>query len=156
MEQSRFRLAISLLRQLLRLHPRPFLIAVAGASIYAICTVASSFGLGYVVDEVIIPRFQKDSINQQTFLTASLIVIGIGLLRAVGVVIRRSFAGISHWSTSESLSTQLIRHIMRQPTSWHQKHMTGDLVARIGVDSTHLRQCLVHCRLVLQYCYSLD
>jgi ABC-type multidrug transport system fused ATPase/permease subunit len=120
---------------LLKLHPRPFLIAVAGASVYAICTVASSFGLGYVVDEVIIPRFQSDIINQQTFVTASLIVIGIGLLRAVGVVIRRSYAGISHWSTSESLSTQLIRHTMRQPTAWHQKHMTGDLVARIGVDS---------------------
>ena len=135
MEQSRFRLAISLLRQLLKLHPRPFLIAVAGASVYAICTVASSFGLGYVVDEVIIPRFQSDIINQQAFVTASLIVIGIGLLRAVGVVIRRSYAGISHWSTSESLSTQLIRHTMRQPTAWHQKHMTGDLVARIGVDS---------------------
>jgi ABC-type multidrug transport system fused ATPase/permease subunit len=135
MEQSRFRLAISLLRQLLKLHPRPFFIAVAGASVYAICTVASSFGLGFVVDEVIIPRFQSDIINQQTFVTACLIVIGIGLLRAVGVVIRRSYAGISHWSTSESLSTQLIRHTMRQPTSWHQKHMTGDLVARIGVDS---------------------
>jgi ABC-type multidrug transport system fused ATPase/permease subunit len=135
MEQSRFRLAISLLRQLLKLHPRPFFIAVAGASVYAICTVASSFGLGYVVDEVIIPRFQSDIINQQTFVTACLIVIGIGLLRAVGVVIRRSYAGISHWSTSESLSTQLIRHTLRQPTSWHQKHMTGDLVARIGVDS---------------------
>jgi ABC-type multidrug transport system fused ATPase/permease subunit len=135
MEQSRFRLAISLLRQLLKLHPRPFLIAVAGASVYAICTVASSFGLGYVVDEVIIPRFQSDIINQQTFVTASFIVIGIGLLRAIGVVIRRSYAGISHWSTSESLSTQLIRHTMRQPTAWHQKHMTGDLVARVGVDS---------------------
>ena len=135
MEQSRFRLAISLLRQLLKLHPRPFLIAVAGASVYAICTVASSFGLGYVVDEVIIPRFQSDIINRQTFVTASFIVIGIGLLRAVGVVIRRSYAGISHWSTSESLSTQLIRHTMRQPTAWHQKHMTGDLVARVGVDS---------------------
>jgi ABC-type multidrug transport system fused ATPase/permease subunit len=24
---------------------------------------------------------------------------------------------------------------MRQPTAWHQKHMTGDLVARVGVDS---------------------
>jgi ABC-type multidrug transport system fused ATPase/permease subunit len=24
---------------------------------------------------------------------------------------------------------------MRQPTTWHQQHMTGDLVARIGVDS---------------------
>lgn len=135
MEQSRFRVAISLLRQLLKLHPRPFLIAVAGASVYAICTVASSFGLGYVVDEVIIPRYRSDFINKQTFFAASCIVIGIGLLRAVGVVIRRSYAGISHWSTSESLSTQLIRHIMGQPTAWHQRHMTGDLVARIGVDS---------------------
>ena len=105
MEQSRFRLAISLLRQLLKLHPKPFFIAVAGASVYAICTVASSFGLGYVVDEVIIPRFQSDIINQQTFVTASFIVIGIGLFRAVGVIIRRSYAGISHWSRSESLST---------------------------------------------------
>jgi ABC-type multidrug transport system fused ATPase/permease subunit len=135
MEQSRLRLAISLLRQLLKFHPRPFLIAVAGASVYAICTVASSFGLGYVVDQVIIPRYQTNLINRQTFLTACFIVIGIGLIRAVGVVVRRSYAGVSHWSTSESLSTQLIRHIMRQPTMWHQKHMTGDLVARVGVDS---------------------
>ena len=135
MEQSRLRLAISLLRQLLKFHPRPFLIAVAGASVYAICTVASSFGLGYVVDQVIIPRYQTNLINRQTFLTACFIVIGIGLVRAVGVVVRRSYAGVSHWSTSESLSTQLIRHIMRQPTMWHQKHMTGDLVARVGVDS---------------------
>ena len=135
MEQSRLRLAISLLRQLLKFHPKPFLIAVAGASVYAICTVASSFGLGYVVDEVIIPRYQTNIIDRHTFLTACLIVIGIGLVRAVGVVVRRSYAGVSHWSTSESLSTQLIRHIMRQPTMWHQKHMTGDLVARIGVDS---------------------
>jgi len=135
MKQSRLRLAISLLRQLLKFHPRPFLIAVAGASVYAICTVASSFGLGYVVDEVIIPRYQTNIIDRQTFLTACLIVIGIGLVRAVGVVVRRSYAGVSHWSTSESLSTQLIRHIMRQPTMWHQRHMTGDLVARVGVDS---------------------
>jgi ATP-binding cassette, subfamily B, bacterial len=135
MEQSRLRLAISLLRQLLKFHPKPFLIAVAGASVYAICTVASSFGLGYVVDEVIIPRYQTNIIDRHTFLTACLIVIGIGLVRAVGVVVRRSYAGVSHWSTSESLSTQLIRHVMRQPSMWHQKHMTGDLVARIGVDS---------------------
>lgn len=135
MEQSRLCLAISLLRQLLKFHPKPFLIAVAGASVYAICTVASSFGLGYVVDHVIIPRYQTNIIDRQTFLTACFMVIGIGLVRAVGVVVRRSYAGVSHWSTSESLSTQLIRHIMRQPTMWHQKHMTGDLVARIGVDS---------------------
>jgi ABC-type multidrug transport system fused ATPase/permease subunit len=30
---------------------------------------------------------------------------------------------------------QLVRHIMSQPLFWHKKRMTGDLVARVGVDS---------------------
>ena len=140
--ESRFRLAVSLLRNLLRFHPRPFLIAVGGASLYAVCTVASSYGLGFVIDEVVLPRFQSGVSDVSAYFTACLIVIGIGLLRAVGVVFRRSYAGVSHWSTSESLSKKLVRHIMNQPSMWHQRHMTGDLVARIGVDSDTAAQVL--------------
>ena len=135
MEQSRFRLAYSLLRNLLRYHPKPFFIAVGGASVYAACTVGSSFGVGFVIDEVIIRRYESGIIPWGSFLIASMIVVGIGLLRAVGVVFRRSFAGISHWSTSQTLSQKLIDRIMKQPSAWHQRHMTGDLVARIGVDA---------------------
>jgi len=134
-EQSRFRLAYSLLRNLLRYHPKPFFIAVGGASVYAACTVGSSFGVGFVIDEVIIRRYESGIIPWGSFLIASMIVVGIGLLRAVGVVFRRSFAGISHWSTSQTLSQKLIDRIMKQPSAWHQRHMTGDLVARIGVDA---------------------
>ncbi|NBW90884.1 MAG: ABC transporter ATP-binding protein [Actinobacteria bacterium] len=140
--ESRFRLAVSLLRNLLRFHPRPFLIAVGGASLYAVCTVASSYGLGFVIDEVVLPRFQSGVSDVSAYFTACLIVIGIGLLRAVGVVFRRSFAGVSHWSTSESLSKKLVRHVMNQPSMWHQRRMTGDLVARIGVDSDTAAQVL--------------
>ena len=140
--ESRFRLAVSLLRNLLRFHPRPFLIAVGGASLYAVCTVASSYGLGFVIDEVVLPRFQSGVSELSAYFTACLIVIGIGLLRAVGVVFRRSYAGVSHWSTSESLSKKLVRHVMNQPSMWHQRHMTGDLVARIGVDSDTAAQVL--------------
>ncbi len=140
--ESRFRLAVSLLRNLLRFHPRPFLIAVGGASLYAVCTVASSYGLGFVIDEVVLPRFQSGVSDVSAYFTACLIVIGIGLLRAVGVVFRRSYAGVSHWSTSESLSKKLVRHVMNQPSMWHQRHMTGDLVARIGVDSDTAAQVL--------------
>lgn len=140
--ESRFRLAVSLLRNLLRFHPRPFLIAVGGASLYAVCTVASSYGLGFVIDEVVLPRFQSGVSDVSAYFTACLIVIGIGLLRAVGVVFRRSYAGVSHWSTSESLSKKLVRHVMNQPSMWHQRRMTGDLVARIGVDSDTAAQVL--------------
>ena len=140
--ESRFKLSVSLLRNLLRFHPRPFLIAVLGASLYAVCTVASSYGLGFVIDDVILPRYQSDELNWHRFLLACVIVIGIGLLRAVGVVFRRSYAGVSHWSTSESLSKKVVHHVMSQPSLWHQRHMTGDLVARIGVDSDTAAQVL--------------
>ena len=133
--QSRLRIGRTLLRDLLQFHPRIFAIAVGGASVYAVCTVASSFGVAYLVDEVILPRFEKGKIDIGVYLTGAVIVICIGLLRAFGVVIRRSFAGISNWRTVESLSMLLVKHIMTQPLFWHKKKMTGDLVARVGVDS---------------------
>ena len=133
--QSRLRIGYRLIRDLLKFHPRVFAIAVGGASIYAICTVASSFGVSYLVDRVILPRFETGKIDTRVYLIGAAIVIGIGLLRAFGVVIRRSFAGISNWRTVESISMLLVRHIMSQPLFWHKKKMTGDLVARVGVDS---------------------
>jgi ABC-type multidrug transport system fused ATPase/permease subunit len=135
LSESRLRIGYRLVRDLLRFHPRIFAIAVGGASVYAVCTVASSFGVSYLVDRVILPRFETDTINAHVFLIGAAIVIGIGLLRALGVVIRRSFAGISNWRTVESISMLLVRHIMSQPLLWHKKRMTGDLVARVGVDS---------------------
>ena len=133
--QSRLRIGYGLVRDLLKFHPRLFAIAVGGASVYAVCTVASSFGVSYLVDRVILPRFETGRIDTSTYLVGAAIVIGIGLLRAFGVVIRRSFAGISNWRTVESISMLLVRHIMAQPLFWHKKKMTGDLVARVGVDS---------------------
>jgi ABC-type multidrug transport system fused ATPase/permease subunit len=120
---------------LLRFHPRIFAIAVGGASIYAVCTVASSFGVAYLVDQVILPRFETEKIDAGVYFIGAAIVIGIGLLRAFGVVVRRSYAGISNWRTVESISMLLVKKIMAQPVSWHKRKMTGDLVARVGVDS---------------------
>ena len=133
--KSRLRVGYGLVRDLLKIHPKIFAIAVAGASVYAVCTVASSFGVAYLVDHVILPRFETGKIDAGVYLVGAAIVICIGLLRAFGVVIRRSFAGISNWRTVESISMQLVRHIMSQPLFWHKKKMTGDLVARVGVDS---------------------
>lgn len=133
--KSRLRVGYGLVRDLLKIHPKIFAIAVAGASVYAVCTVASSFGVAYLVDHVILPRFETGKIDAGVYLVGAAIVICIGLLRAFGVVIRRSFAGISNWRTVESISMQLVRHIMSQSLFWHKKKMTGDLVARVGVDS---------------------
>ena len=133
--QSRLRIGIRLVRDLLQFHPKLFAIAVTGATIYAFCTVASSFGVSFIVDRVILPRFVEGHIGLSVYLTGAMIIIGIGLLRAFGVVVRRSFAGMSNWRTVESITMLLVRQIMDQPSIWHKRHMTGDLVARVGVDS---------------------
>ena len=127
--------AAQLIREVVRFHPRLFLIAVLGAALFAVCTVASSIGLKWMIDRVILVRFESGKIDLGALVAGSVIVIGIGLLRALGVVIRRSFAGRTEWRTCETITEKVIDHIVGQPIKWHRQKMTGDLVARCGVDA---------------------
>ena len=133
--KSRLKEASLLINQLVRFHPKLFAIAVAGATLFALCTVASSIGLRWMIDRVILVRFEQNVIDLPALIAGSVIVIGIGLLRAFGVVIRRSFAGKAEWRTCETLTEKVIDHIVAQPIEWHRKKMTGDIVARCGVDA---------------------
>ena len=133
--KSRLREASHLINQLVRFHPKLFAIAVSGATLFALCTVASSIGLRWMIDRVILVRFEQNVIDLAALVAGSVIVIGIGLLRAFGVVIRRSYAGKAEWRTCETLTEKVIDHIVAQPIEWHRKKMTGDIVARCGVDA---------------------
>ena len=133
--KSRLREASHLINQLVRFHPKLFAIAVSGATLFALCTVASSIGLRWMIDRVILVRFEQNVIDLAALVAGSVIVVGIGLLRAFGVVIRRSYAGKAEWRTCETLTEKVIDHIVAQPIEWHRKKMTGDIVARCGVDA---------------------
>ena len=133
--KSRLREASHLINQLVRFHPKLFAIAVSGATLFALCTVASSIGLRWMIDRVILVRFEQNVTDLTALIAGSIIVIGIGLLRAFGVVIRRSYAGKAEWRTCETLTEKVIDHIVAQPIEWHRKKMTGDIVARCGVDA---------------------
>ena len=133
--ESRLKSAYRLLSALVRVHPRLFITAVAGATLFGLCTVASALGVRWMVDRVILPRFNEGRTDTRALLIGAILVIGIGLLRAVGVVLRRGFAGASSWRTAETVSLDVLYRIVAQPSTWHRRHMTGDLVARVGVDS---------------------
>jgi ABC-type multidrug transport system fused ATPase/permease subunit len=127
--------AAKLVNQIVRFHPRLFVIAVMGAALFAICTVASSIGLKWMIDRVILVRFEKGDVDLAALFAGSVIVIGVGLLRALGVVVRRSFAGRTEWRACETITEKVIDHIVKQPVKWHRQRMTGDIVARCGVDA---------------------
>jgi ABC-type multidrug transport system fused ATPase/permease subunit len=87
---------------------------------------------------VILPSFESGgggSVGLATWLSASLIVIAIGIVRAAGVVVRRSFAGILEWTTARTIADKVLRHMMTQPAAWHRARMTGDVAARAGTDT---------------------
>jgi len=132
---GRARRNASFIASMVRMHPRDFSIAVAGAAVFALCTVASSFAIGWVIDEVILPRFEEGDVAVATFFTGVGLIVGIGILRAVSIVVRRSFASITMWRVAQSFTGQVVDRYVRQPLSWHHRRPDGDLVARAGVDA---------------------
>jgi ATP-binding cassette, subfamily B, bacterial len=131
---QRWREAARLVRNLVRIHPRPFVIAVAGAAVFATCTVASSVVLRWVIDHVIDPRLRRGHVDTTTVFAGIGLVIGVGLVRAVGVVVRRTWAGIARWRIAEKLTGEVVDRLVEQPITWHQRRPSGDLAARAGVD----------------------
>ncbi|MET0903133.1 MAG: ABC transporter ATP-binding protein [Acidimicrobiales bacterium] len=124
-----------MVRAEVHLHPRPFLLAVAGAAVFAVATVASAWAVRWVTDEVIVPRFEEGTVSTRNVVIGCLAIIGIGLVRAVGVVVRRTNAGIAQWRILATLRTDVVDRYQSQPLSWFQEHPTGALVAHAGVDT---------------------
>jgi ABC-type multidrug transport system fused ATPase/permease subunit len=131
---SRAREALAMLRAEISLHPRTFVLAVFGAAVFALGTIASSIAIRWVIDHVLVPRFEEGHVALGTVLAGIGLLIGIGLVRAAGVICRRVFAGITQWRIATTLGEQVTERLVRQPVTWHQRRPDGDLVARAGVD----------------------
>ncbi|MCU0261331.1 MAG: ABC transporter transmembrane domain-containing protein, partial [Ilumatobacteraceae bacterium] len=131
---GRAREGLRLIASMVRMHPRPFVIAVSGAALFALCTVASSFAIRWAIDEVVLPRFEEGSVATSAVVTAVVLIISIGVVRAIGVVVRRSYAGITQWRVAQTFTDGVVDRLIDQPTTWHQRYADGDLVARAGVD----------------------
>lgn len=132
--ESRFRRGVSLIGDLVSLQRAQFIVAVSGAAVFALCTAGSSLGVKWMIDKVVVARFDRGEVKFATVVAACLLIISISLVRAVGVVTRRTFAGRTEWGVAEKLGVQVVQRYADQPVVWHRRHQTGDLVARANVD----------------------
>ncbi|MGA0879580.1 MAG: ABC transporter ATP-binding protein [Ilumatobacteraceae bacterium] len=130
----RIRRAVTLFRELIAYHPGLFFTSMAGATVYALCTVASSWALQWVIDRVVLPRFEEGSVPTRTLLLGLLLLVALAIVRASGVILRRTWAGKAQWHTAESITGEVVDSLVAQPVSWHRRQSPGDLVARAGVD----------------------
>ena len=115
--------------------PRTFAVAIGGAAVFAVATVASSLAVQWVTDHVIVPRFEDGHVATGTVIAGIAFIVAVGIVRAVGVVTRRSFAARGQWQVRGGLQEQVLAQYQAQPLAWHSTHGTGELVAHAGVDT---------------------
>ena len=116
-----------------RAHPLPFVVAVSGATLYAAMTVASTIVLGRVTDGVLVPAF-GGGVGTKTVIAGAVAVVGVAVLRAIGIVARRYFAGMTQNRNERSLRLRVIEKYARLPLAYHQSRPTGELLAHTQAD----------------------
>lgn len=126
---------IALVAAHIRLHPGPFVVSVAGAALFAACTVLATVVLGRVADEVVIPLFETGEPGAWTLRTGVAASVSVALLRVVGVLGRRYFASITSERVQSSLRYQLVDQYLGLPLSWHQETPAGQLLAHADNDT---------------------
>jgi ABC-type multidrug transport system fused ATPase/permease subunit len=134
MQGRMLRRGITVMGRMVALHPFPFAIAVFGAAVYGVMTVATSWAIGRVTDEVIIPRFEEGDVATATVAAGVALIVGVGLAKAAGIITRRTFATIAVARIGATLRSQVVTHYQRVPYEFHQRTATGQLLAHTDSD----------------------
>jgi ATP-binding cassette, subfamily B, bacterial len=116
------------------LHPRPFVLAVAGATVYALATVGQSWVLGQVVDRVVTPRFETGDFRLGAALAAAAAIVAVGLVKTAGVICRRTAATVAYANVQATLRERLTEQFHRLPLTWHHRNPAGELLSRTEGD----------------------
>src|SRR4051812_15907560 len=111
-----------------------FTLAVLASSVYGAMTVASAWVIGEITDRVILPAFADGATTAAALALAAAAIIGVALLKIVGILGRRLFAGIMSYRLQADYRRRVTRQYLRLPLSWHQRHPTGQLLSNANSD----------------------
>ncbi len=128
------RRGLRVIRKLVRLHPRPFAVAVTGAALYAFATVGSAYVLGWVTDNVILPRFDTGHVSTGTLVAGVVAIFAVGLLKAGAIIMRRLFATVTNAAVGATVRSQIVERYQRAPYAFHQANPTGELLSHASTD----------------------
>ena len=113
---------------------RVFTLAVIGSALYGAMTVASAFVMGRVTAQVIVPAFEDGDTTAGALAGAAALILGVAILKVVGIVGRRVGAGIVQYRLQAAYRRRVTRQYLRLPLSWHQQHPTGTLLSNANAD----------------------
>lgn len=111
-----------------------FAAAVLSSALYGLMTVAAAWALGWATDHVVLPAFENGRITTGALAVGALLILGVSLLKALGVAGRRYFAGVMQYRMQARSRRDVTRQYLRLPLAWHHRHPTGQLLSNAGAD----------------------
>lgn len=117
-----------LIWRFVKLHPVSFGLAVLGAAIYAGSIIAASLVIGWTTDEVIIPVLDGGDDPDLLALAGGLVLI-VSVIKAVGIVLRRTADGWFMFGVRRDIRNFLLEHQLSLKMSWFNRQAIGDLLA---------------------------
>lgn len=114
--------------------PGMFALAVSASSVYGAMTVASAFVIGEITDRVLLPSFEDGATTGTALTLAAVAILVVALLKIVGIIGRRLFAGVMQYRLQADLRRRVTGQYLRLPLSWHQRHPTGQLLSNANSD----------------------
>lgn len=119
----------------LRSEPVTFACAIAASVLYGLGLVASGWVLGQITDRVVVPALAGDPVPTSMLWWSGALLLGIAVVTAAGVAMRRIFAGMGQFDVQVAHRLLVTRQYVRLPMSWHRRHPTGQLLSNANADA---------------------
>jgi ABC-type multidrug transport system fused ATPase/permease subunit len=129
----------------LRTSPRRFAVSIAAAGIFGVLTVVFGSVLGLIIDQVVIPSINGEPIQgwwgertqdpRTAVLLAGGVFVGIGLLNAGLIAVRRAVQGGAVAAVGARHRTVVADAIASLPLGWHRANPAGRMLSAMSSDS---------------------
>ncbi|MFW2340559.1 MAG: ABC transporter ATP-binding protein [Acidimicrobiia bacterium] len=124
----------TLIARQLRRAPRQFAVGGAGTVLFAAMTVVSSYVVGWITDDILLPAVDAGEVATATLVGAALAVLGVALLRGIGIMFRRFGAYAAQYRLQARDRTDVTDKYLQLPIEWHRRHPTGQLLSNVNED----------------------
>ena len=118
----------------LRRAPKEFVFGGVGTTLYAGMTILSSFVLGWITDDMLIPAIDAGEVGTAALVGSAAAIIGVAILRAIGITVRRTGAYYAQHRLQYRDRIEVTDRYLELPIEWHRRHPTGQLLSNANED----------------------
>ncbi len=105
-----------------------------GTVAFALATIASSYVIGWVTDDVLIPAVEEGNLTVAARAAAAAAIIGVAMIRAVGIAFRRFGAYTAQYHLQARDRIEITDRYLELPIEWHRRHPAGQLLSNVNAD----------------------